>query len=108
MARAVPARDVGVRLVDDIVVRRLRPNLFQQLQVGNEAATASLDGAVVLDLARHQDVPVGAGRTLEDKAALFIFADSSVNDEAPKTARAFNEVRVEFASLQDLFELARR
>src|SRR5438270_3591881 len=73
-ATAVAGNDIGMRFVQDVCIRSLLANPPQQLEIRDEAAAASLNGTVVLDLSGHEHVAPLTGDSFEYHAAQLIFA----------------------------------
>ena len=85
---------------------RLLANPLQQFEIGDEAASARLDRAVVLDLPGHEDVAAIARGPIDPALRLAIFADAGLDDQPAQFARTAEQFVIERRPLQQAFEFA--
>ena len=88
--------------------RRLLTHPLQQLKIRNEAASARLNGPIILNLARHEDVAAIAGGPIErGTPRSYLPIPASTISRRSSRARADKFV-IEVARFEQAFEFAWR
>src|SRR6476469_7903597 len=99
--------DIRMRLVKNVGIRCVPSHLCQQIEVRYQTTSAALDGAIVFNLTRDENVPLHspAPRDLDPVTAL-IFPKARLHDNVPKSTRPDQNIVVESAAFQQQLELA--
>ena len=90
-ALAVARDDVGMRLVENVGVRRLFADPHEQFEVGRKPASAGLNRPVILDLAGTRMCRRSSCRRSTDVAVAAVFAEAGSDDDLPQVSSALHD-----------------